>query len=167
MAYSPGASRLLRSRRTPLTCWRRVLRLSTWWRPSLAAVKSAPTAAPAWGKTVHHSGAHPQHRYGPLRLLRVRGRGRAVQRGQRPLARDAGLRCYEEHGAGFRPDERASWRAAPNSAHRADYGRVLPGPRRPGRFSCSSTTSTGTSWLAWKCPLSWAECPRRWDTSPR
>ena len=43
------------------------------------------------GQDSHHPGAHPQHRQRPQGLLGVRRRGRALPRGQRPVARDAGV----------------------------------------------------------------------------
>ena len=118
------------------------------------------------GKTVIIQELIPKHCHGAPGLLRLRGRGRTLPRGQRPLARDAGLRCAQERDARLWPDERAAGRAGPGGPHRPDHGRVLP--RRGGaRTSCSSsTTSTGTSWRAWRCLRCWVVCLRQSATSP-
>ena len=85
------------------------------------------------GQDRAHHGTDQQRREKPRRLFRVRGRGRAHSRGQRPLSRDDRIRRYRarrygeiESGAGLRPDERASGRPCPCRADRPDRGRRVP-----------------------------------------
>ena len=78
-------------------------------------------------------GADPQHRRGARGPVGVLRRRRALARGQRPLARDEGVRRARQDDARLRPDERASRGAAPRRALRPDDGRVLPRGGRPGR----------------------------------
>jgi hypothetical protein len=61
-------------------------------------------------------GAHQQHRHPARRAVRLRGRGRADPRGQRPLARDDRVGRDLEDGARLRADERAAGRAAARGA---------------------------------------------------
>ena len=82
----------------------------------------------------HHPGAHQQRREEARRRVGVRGRGRAVARGQRPHPRDDRVGRHQEHGVRVRPDERAARRPPAGRPDRPDDGRVLPrrgGPRRP------------------------------------
>ena len=55
-----------------------------------------------------HPGADPQPRQGTRRPVGVLRRGRALARGQRPLARDEGVGRSREDDARVRPDERAA-----------------------------------------------------------
>ena len=79
-----------------------------------------------------HPGAHPQPGQGAQRPVGVLRRGRALPRGQRPLARDEGVGRPREDDARLRPDERAARRAHARRAVRPDDGGVLPraGPGR-------------------------------------
>ena len=61
------------------------------------------------------------------------GVGRALPRGQRPLARDEGVRRPRQDDARLRPDERAARRPSSRGAFRTDHGGVLPRAGRPGR----------------------------------
>ena len=79
-----------------------------------------------------HPGADPQRRHAARRRLRVRGRGGADARGERPPARDDGVRRARQGRARLRPDERAAGSAPARGAVRADDGGVLP-RRGPGR----------------------------------
>ena len=85
------------------------------------------------GQDGAHPGADQQHRHAARRPLGVRRRGRAHARGQRPLARDDGVRRHRQDRAGLRPDERAAGRAPARRPDRPDDGRVLPRRGRPGR----------------------------------
>ena len=64
-------------------------------------------------------GAHPQRRDAARRRLRLRRRGGANARGQRPLARDAGVGRHRPRRARLRADERAAGSAAACRALRA------------------------------------------------
>ena len=79
-----------------------------------------------------HPGAHPQPGQGARRPVGVLRRGRALARGQRPLARDEGVGRPRQDDARLRPDERAARRAHARRAVRPDDGGVLPraGPGR-------------------------------------
>ena len=79
-----------------------------------------------------HPGAHPQPRPGARRPVGLLRRGRALARGQRPLARDEGVGRHRQDDARLRPDERAARRAHARRAVRPDDGGVLPraGPGR-------------------------------------
>jgi F-type H+-transporting ATPase subunit beta len=61
------------------------------------------------------------------------GVGRALPRGQRPLAGDEGVGRHRQDDARLRPDERAPRRAHARRAVRPDDGGVLPRRRGPGR----------------------------------
>ena len=78
-----------------------------------------------------HPGADPQPRQGARRPVGVLRRGRALARGQRPLARDEGVGRHRQDDARLRPDERAARRAHARRAVRPDDGGVLP--RREGQ----------------------------------
>ena len=78
-------------------------------------------------------GADPEHRRGARGPVGVLRRGRALARGQRPLARDEGVRRDRPDRARLRPDERAARRAHARGAVRPHDGRVLPRGGRPGR----------------------------------
>ena len=78
------------------------------------------------GQDRHHPGAHPQRRPGARRLLRLRRRGRALARGQRPHRRDGRVRGHGEDRHGLRPDERAARCPPARGPDRPDDGRVLP-----------------------------------------
>ncbi len=79
-----------------------------------------------------HPGAHPQPRQGARRPVGVLRRGRALARGQRPLARDEGVGRAREDDARVRADERAPGGAHARRAVGPDDGRILPRPG-PGR----------------------------------
>ena len=80
-----------------------------------------------------HPGAHQQPRPGARRPVGLLRRGRALPRGQRPLARDEGVGRHRQDDARLRPDERAARRAHARRAVRPDDGGVLPRRRGPGR----------------------------------
>ena len=112
-------------------------------------------------------GADPQPRPGARRPVGVLRRGRALARGQRPLARDDRVGRDRQDHARVRPDERAARRAHARRAVRPDDGGVLP-RRRAARTCCSSsTTSSASCRRAPRCRRCSAACPRRWATSPR
>ena len=113
-----------------------------------------------------HPGAHQQPRPGARRPVGVLRRGRALARGQRPLARDEGVGRHRQDDARLRPDERAARRAHARRAVRPDDGRVLP-RRRARTCCCSSTTSSASCRPAPRSPRSWAACRRRSATSRR
>ena len=73
-----------------------------------------------------HPGAHPQPRPGARRPVGLLRRGRALARGQRPLAGDEGVGRHRQDDARLRPDERAARRAHARRAVRPDHGGVLP-----------------------------------------
>ena len=81
----------------------------------------------------HHPGADPQHRRRAPGRLRVRRSRRALPRGQRPVARDAGFGRSGQHRARIRPDERAAGDKGPRRHDRRDDGRVLQRDSEPGR----------------------------------
>ena len=58
----------------------------------------------------HHPGADQQRRDQALGRVGVRGRGRALARGQRPHQGDDRVGRHQEHGVRVRPDERAARR---------------------------------------------------------
>ena len=78
-------------------------------------------------------GADPKPRRGARGTVCLLRRGRALARGQRPLARDEGVGRHRQDDARVRPDERAAWRAPSSRPFGTDDGRVLPRGRRPGR----------------------------------
>ena len=78
-------------------------------------------------------GADPQHRPGARRPVGLLRRGRALPRGQRPLARDDRVGRDRQDHARVRPDERAARRAHARRALGPDDGGVLPRAGRPGR----------------------------------
>ena len=73
-----------------------------------------------------HPGAHPQPGPGARRPVGLLRRGRALPRGQRPLARDEGVGRHRQDDARLRPDERAARRAHARRAVGPDHGGVLP-----------------------------------------
>ena len=77
-------------------------------------------------------GAHPQPRQGARRAVGVLRRGRALARGQRPVAGDEGVGRPRQDDARVRPDERAPGSPHAGGAVGADDGRILPRPG-PGR----------------------------------
>ena len=66
-----------------------------------------------------HPGADPQPRPGARRPVGLLRRGRALPRGQRPLARDDRVGRHRQDDARVRPDERAARRAHARRARRA------------------------------------------------
>ena len=79
-------------------------------------------------------GADPLHGGDLRRHLGVRRYRRALARGARAAARDAGLGRARPHRAGVRPDERAAGRPLAGRADGADHRRIFPrraGPQRP------------------------------------
>ena len=78
----------------------------------------------------HHPGAHQQPRPGARRPVGLLRRGRALPRGQRPLAGDDRVGRHRQDDARVRPDERAARRAHARRAVRPHDGGVLP--RRGG-----------------------------------
>ncbi len=78
-------------------------------------------------------GADPLDRRGARGFFGLLRRGRALARGQRPLARDEGVGRHRQDDARLRPDERAARRAPARRALRPHDGRVLPRAGRPGR----------------------------------
>ncbi len=85
------------------------------------------------GQDRAHPGAHQQPRPGARRPVGLLRRGRALPRGQRPLARDDRVGRDRQDHARLRPDERAPRGAHARRADRPDDGRVLPRRARPGR----------------------------------
>ena len=85
------------------------------------------------GQDRAHPGADPQHRRGACGAVGVLRRGRALPRGQRPLARDDRVGRDRQDHARVRPDERAAGRAHARGPVRPDHGGVLPRAGRPGR----------------------------------
>ena len=73
-----------------------------------------------------HPGAHPQPGPGARRPVGLLRRGRALARGQRPLAGDEGVGRHRQDDARLRPDERAARRAHARRAVGPDHGGVLP-----------------------------------------
>ena len=65
-------------------------------------------------------------------VLGVCRRGRALARGQRPVARNDGVGRYRQGRHGLRANERTAGRALPRGADRPDDGGVFPRPG-PGR----------------------------------
>ena len=98
-----------------------------------------------------HPGAHPQPRPGARRPVGLLRRGRALPRGQRPLAGDEGVGRHRQDDARLRPDERAARRAHARRAVRPDDGGVLP-RRRARTCCCSSTTSSASCRPARRSP---------------
>ena len=77
-------------------------------------------------------GADPQPRQGARRAVGVLRRGRALARGQRPVAGDEGVGRPRQDDARVRPDERAPGSPHAGRAVGSDDGRILPRPG-PGR----------------------------------
>ena len=85
------------------------------------------------GQDRDHPGADPQPGQGARRPVGVLRRGRALARGQRPLARDDRVGRDRQDHALLRPDERAARGAHARRAVRPDDGGVLPRRRGAGR----------------------------------
>ncbi len=77
-------------------------------------------------------GADPQPRQGARRPVGVLRRGRALARGQRPVAGDEGVGRARQDDARVRPDERAPRSPHARGAVGSDDGRILP-RQGPGR----------------------------------
>ena len=102
-------------------------------RPLRQGRQGRPVRRRRRGQDRAHPGAHPQHRRGARGPVGVLRRGRALARGQRPLARDDRVGRDRQDHARVRPDERAARRAHARRAVRPDDGGVLPRAGRPGR----------------------------------
>ena len=83
------------------------------------------------GQDGYHPRAHPQHRHGASGRIRVRRRGRALARRQRPVARNAGIRRAGIHGAGVRADERTARHSGARGTDRAHDGGILQRRAQP------------------------------------
>ena len=80
-----------------------------------------------------HPGADPQPRPGARRSVGLLRRRRALARGQRPVARDEGVRRARQDDARLRADERAARRPHAGRPVGPDDGGVLPRSRGSGR----------------------------------
>ena len=102
-------------------------------RPVREGRQGRPVRRRRRGQDRADPGADPEHRRGARGPVGVLRRGRALARGQRPLARDEGVRRARPDRARVRPDERAARRAHARRALGPDHGGVLPRGGRPGR----------------------------------
>ena len=100
------------------------------------------------------------------RHLGLRRDRRALARGARAAARDAGQRRARAHRAGLRPDERAARRALAGGADRARHRRVFPRRRSTRTCCCSWTTSFASSRPAPRSRACSAGCRRRVGYQP-
>ena len=95
------------------------------------------------------------------------GVGERTREGNDLLARDDRVRRHREDRPGLWPDERAARGPYARGPDRPDHGRVLPGPRAPGRAAVHRQHLPLRPGRLARFPRCWAACPPPWATSPR